>query len=193
MAATKWAWEQAAELSHIELLVLLAYADYADDEGRAWPRNKTVATKVNLDARSVRRVVAKLEEKARLHRLVNAFAGGCEQIPEGRRPNVVQLHLGGHTSPPTEDSRVRGGGTSPSGVGGPSGPPELSLELPKELTTPSVHQRPAAPDEARRDDEKAVDEPTAGIDIARQISQAHGHVNAPRNWKGLVAACESAL
>ena len=43
-----------------DLLVLLAIADYADEDFRAWPSQKTLARKARMDERNVRRVLQRL-------------------------------------------------------------------------------------------------------------------------------------
>jgi len=44
------------------LLVLLALADFADDDGKCWPNNETLAAKARLSKRQVNRVLAILNE-----------------------------------------------------------------------------------------------------------------------------------
>lgn len=46
-----------------ELLVLLALADFANDEGVAWPSMETIASRARMEVRSTRRVIRRLEEK----------------------------------------------------------------------------------------------------------------------------------
>jgi hypothetical protein len=52
-------WEHAP-VSEGTLLVLLALADYAGDDGTAYPSNATLARKARLDERHVRRVIQRL-------------------------------------------------------------------------------------------------------------------------------------
>lgn len=56
--ALNWAWEQKLEPS--TKLVLLALADIADDDGKAWPSVATLSTKVHASQRNVRRILQKL-------------------------------------------------------------------------------------------------------------------------------------
>jgi hypothetical protein len=53
-----WAWQQA--LKPVPKLVLMALADAADDEGICWPSVATLASKVGVSTRTVRRVMQEL-------------------------------------------------------------------------------------------------------------------------------------
>lgn len=55
-------------LNHTDKIVLLALADNANDEGSCYPSIATVAAKCGLDARSVFRVMGRLEEAGHLSR-----------------------------------------------------------------------------------------------------------------------------
>src|SRR5688572_11776527 len=48
-------WE-LQELKGGRLLIMLAIADHANEEGEAWPSQKSLASKARLDPRQVRRV-----------------------------------------------------------------------------------------------------------------------------------------
>lgn len=55
-----WVWDHS-DASGSELLLLLAIADQANDDGRdAWPSIKTLAQRTRLDERTVRRVLKRL-------------------------------------------------------------------------------------------------------------------------------------
>jgi len=61
-----------AEIGGTELLVLLALADFANDEGICWPSLKTVSRKARISERQTGRVIASLKKKGYLsiqHRL----------------------------------------------------------------------------------------------------------------------------
>jgi hypothetical protein len=53
-------WDNGPE-DQGELLVLLALADYADDNGYCWPAMPSVAAKARMSERNARRIVRKLE------------------------------------------------------------------------------------------------------------------------------------
>jgi len=58
IAAMNWAWHQ--DLKPVPKLVLMALADAADDQGICWPSVATIATKVGISTRTVRRVMQAL-------------------------------------------------------------------------------------------------------------------------------------
>jgi hypothetical protein len=69
-----WVWEHAP-VGGSELLVLLAIADCAADDGtRAWPSVATLARKCRVDSRTVQRIIRRLAEAG--HLLVEATVGG---------------------------------------------------------------------------------------------------------------------
>ena len=53
-----WAWHQ--DLKPVPKLVLMALADAADDQGICWPSVATIANKVGVSTRTVRRVMQAL-------------------------------------------------------------------------------------------------------------------------------------
>lgn len=55
-----WAFKQ--NLNPTQKIVLLALADYADDEARCWPAMRTLAEKSSLSERAVRNAIRSLEE-----------------------------------------------------------------------------------------------------------------------------------
>lgn len=57
--ATFWAWRQHAVKGN-DKLVLLCYADYADDAGYAWPGKGTVSIKCGVSKPTVKRCVSRL-------------------------------------------------------------------------------------------------------------------------------------
>src|SRR5690242_254595 len=68
-----WVWDHST-VGGNDRLVLLAIADCAADDGtNAWPSMTTLARKVRLDERTVRRIVRKLAEGG--HLLVQVAAG----------------------------------------------------------------------------------------------------------------------
>ena len=115
-------WEDARIQSQPELLVLLALADHARDDGVCWPSIRTIAAKARVEERSAQRILRRLIEKG-LVELVTK--GGC--IEGHNVPNRYRVTGGDPPSPhgPTEGHP---GVTSGQGVGGdrrsPRGDPE---------------------------------------------------------------------
>ena len=61
----------------VELLVMLAIADRADDEGAAYPSLQTLATKIRMSPRNTRYLISKLEKSGELEIERNAGPHGC--------------------------------------------------------------------------------------------------------------------
>lgn len=59
-------WEQSDQ-SGSSLLLLLALADHADDDGYCWPTTKHLAKKIRMSVRTVIRMVGALEQEGELH------------------------------------------------------------------------------------------------------------------------------
>lgn len=93
-------WDNSRqEGSH--LLLMLALADYADDQGRSFPAVSTLAKKVRLGDRQVRYILRKLEEDGEIKTLTGIGYNGT---------NVYQLTVGMQSS-------AGGGMQSSAGVG----------------------------------------------------------------------------
>ena len=58
---SKWGW--GIQLNPIQKLVLMALADYADDNGYCWPSNKSIAKRCCISSRTVQRRIRELVEK----------------------------------------------------------------------------------------------------------------------------------
>jgi hypothetical protein len=58
-------WEGGPE-THAELLVLLALADFSDDQGMCWPSMPTLARKARMSERNARRIIRKLQDSGHL-------------------------------------------------------------------------------------------------------------------------------
>jgi hypothetical protein len=67
-------WEDTRIESQAELLVLLALADHARDDGLCWPSMRSIAGKARIEERSAQRIIRRLIEKG-LTELV--LQGGC--------------------------------------------------------------------------------------------------------------------
>ena len=58
-----------------ELLVMLALADFANDEGESWPSIPVLAQKARLTDRQARRVLSKLEQAGEIRCVKDTFYG----------------------------------------------------------------------------------------------------------------------
>ncbi|HXM29646.1 MAG TPA: helix-turn-helix domain-containing protein [Chthoniobacterales bacterium] len=112
-------WEDTRIGSQAELLVLLALADHARDDGLCWPSMRSIAGKARIEERSAQRIIRRLIEK-RFVELVSK--GGC--IDGQNTPNRYRVIGGDRLSSrgPTESHSgvtvgqgVRGDRESPRG------------------------------------------------------------------------------
>src|SRR5260221_1814 len=105
-------WEDTRIGSQAELLVLLALADHARDDGLCWPSMRSIAAKARIEERSAQRIIRRLIEKGFVE-LVSK--GGC--IDGQNTPNRCRVIGGDRTSPhgPTE---IHSGVTVGQGVRG---------------------------------------------------------------------------
>lgn len=114
--ASSWVWRYA-QAGGTALIVLLAIADHADDDGFAFPSIATLARKARLDERTVQRIIRRLVDLGALQ-IVEATTGG-------RRSNTYRLVMTISTEistpvadrhpgelPPVAQSRRGRGGTS---------------------------------------------------------------------------------
>jgi hypothetical protein len=115
-------WEDDRIQSQAELLVLLALADHARDDGLCWPSIRTIAAKARIEERSAQRILRRLIEKG-LVELVSK--GGC--IDGQNVPNRYKVK-GGDFRSPHGLTESHPGATGGQGVGGdrqsPRGDPE---------------------------------------------------------------------
>jgi hypothetical protein len=87
-------WDDARIQSQAELLVLLALADHARDDGLCWPSIRTIAAKARIEERSAQRILRRLIEKG----LVELMSkGGC--IEGQNVPNRYRVKGGDFGSP----------------------------------------------------------------------------------------------
>jgi helix-turn-helix protein len=112
-------WEDTRIESQAELLVLLALADHARDDGLCWPSMRSIAGKARIEERSAQRIIRRLIEKG-LVELVSQ--GGCiEGCNTPNRYRVIgseprQIHGVTEGRPGASVSRgVRGDPVSPRG------------------------------------------------------------------------------
>jgi helix-turn-helix protein len=96
--AMVWAWEQ--EVGATEVLVLLALADHADDDGVCWPGQKGLARKTKLTRTSIQQVIGRLKDKGMLEVIARRDSVGRPlaniyqlSVPRGGKANVVGVGI----------------------------------------------------------------------------------------------------
>lgn len=72
-------WQHAPQKGS-KLLLLLAIADFADDQGRAYPSVTTLAKKTRLSVRNIQYMLSALE-----------IEGALEIRPQQNRPNLYTV------------------------------------------------------------------------------------------------------
>jgi hypothetical protein len=72
-------WDDARTQAHSELLVLLALADWANDEGHCWPTISALATKARLSERAVQQILGRLAATGRIRRIQGGGRGRANQ------------------------------------------------------------------------------------------------------------------
>jgi hypothetical protein len=117
-------WDDVRTQSHSELLVLLALADWANDEGYCWPTIPTLATKARLSERAVQQILGRLTATGRISRIPGGGRG---------RANQYQVAAAKNTEPETVnaiDRKENAESPSPNEVR-PSGPERVNLAAKK--------------------------------------------------------------
>ena len=87
-----------------ELLVLLALADFADDDGYCWPAMQTIADRARMTDRGVRKIVRRLEESGWLSVRKGGGRGGSNGYHIARHPPVNPEPETGNTVPPEPET-----------------------------------------------------------------------------------------
>ena len=82
-------WECASLRDQAQLLVMLALADFSNDQGECFPAVATLAEKARVSERHVQKVVAHLQQ----HGLVKVEKGAGKGRIEGQRSNLYRINL----------------------------------------------------------------------------------------------------
>lgn len=127
--ALNWAWEQ--NLAPTTKLILLAFADHADDSGVCWPGRKGVAAKCGVSTRTVERQVKTLEQHGLIWREPRFRSDGSQ------RTSLYHLTLGGVSESP--DLRA---GVAPASAS--ASPLEPSVEPSEESSREPLRDREVA-------------------------------------------------
>jgi len=68
-------WDDLRTQAHSELLVLLALADWANDDGYCWPTISALANKARLSERAVQQILGRLTATGRIRRIQGGGRG----------------------------------------------------------------------------------------------------------------------
>src|ERR1700736_105152 len=68
-------WDDLRTQAHSELLILLALADWANDDGYRWPTISALATKARLSERAVQQILGRLTATSRIRRIQGGGRG----------------------------------------------------------------------------------------------------------------------
>lgn len=68
-------WDDLRTQAHSELLVLLALADWANDDGYCWPTISALAAKARLSERAVQQILGRLTTTGRIRRIQGGGRG----------------------------------------------------------------------------------------------------------------------
>jgi hypothetical protein len=164
-----------------ELLLLLALADNAnDDGGECWPSHRTLAKKCRCSVRHVKRLLATLAERDLI--TIGVQQGGHDRTPDALRPNSYTLNFASMT----EDGQTPGDTETPGDVDDRrtwgSEPGDTAMSTPGD--TQMSPERPERP------------EPSADERIKRGIASAarrtgQSRARLTRTWqKKLEGWCE---
>ncbi|HZK06447.1 MAG TPA: helix-turn-helix domain-containing protein, partial [Actinomycetaceae bacterium] len=105
LKAMLWVFDDLADLSQAETLVMLALADFADEDGTCWPSQATLARRARVGVRTLRTHVKRLEELGLLGRARRGGGG------RGRQSDVYVLRVGARLP-------AQGGAEAGAGPGG---------------------------------------------------------------------------
>lgn len=152
-----------------QLLVLLALADFADDDGWCYPSVDTLAAKSRMAGRSVQRAIRAMQEAGFLAVEANAGPGGANRY----RVVVTALqavkggdNLSPHDGAEWGDTGVTGGVTSATG-GGDTG---VTLTVIEPSEEPSVEREGASAGASARGEAAQASDQGEGPASAQQAS-----------------------
>jgi hypothetical protein len=125
-------WERSQHKGS-ELLLMLAIADNANDQGLAYPSAKTLAKKTRLSNRQVQRLIRVVTRSRELEVSVGTGPRGCHEY---------RMHLGGDKMSSDEIIRgdIQGTKRGDRGV-----PPQLTTKPPIALTREQLKQSGLTP------------------------------------------------
>lgn len=169
LEARNWA-RRIGGLSIAAKAVLMALADHADAEGKAWPKLKTLAEITSMTERHVRRQIGVLEERGLLAREDRFRRDGAQTS------NMYRLAV---ERPATEREPAKK-------VEPPKGPPPKAPTVRGRRTTKAAQGTPSEPSSADKEDDAdpAVQDARAAFnqvfDAWKAVSPAR--LSRPRAW-----------
>ena len=95
-------WDNGPE-DKAELVVMLALADFADDEGKCWPSGDAIGKKARMSERNARRILRKLEVDGYLKTIEGGGRHGCSQY----RINPDKMSPGQNVPPGQNEQETR--------------------------------------------------------------------------------------
>lgn len=95
-------WDNGPE-DKAELVVMLALADFADDEGKCWPSVDAIGKKARMSERNARRILRKLEVDGYLKTIEGGGRHGCSQY----RINPDKMSPGQNVPPGQNEQETR--------------------------------------------------------------------------------------
>lgn len=168
-------WEKSAHAG-TELLMMLAIADFSDDDGKAYPSIKTLAQKCRMRPRNCQYILKNLEQSGELSIFLNK---GTQRGTNLYRVNLLNLGVqwvAGVQSIAGVQQSARGGAI------------QCAIPMQPIAPKPSVnHQEPSSSREAKKPHRsKSVDSVPEGFDefwIA--YDKKVGRANSIRAWKSI--------
>jgi helix-turn-helix protein len=99
-------WDDLRTQAHSELLVLLALADWANDDGYCWPAISALASKARLSERAVQQILGRLTTTSRIRRIQGGGRGRANRYQvvtarNGAPETVNAIHRKENTEPET--------------------------------------------------------------------------------------------
>lgn len=141
-------WEHSRQ-SGGSLLMLLALADFADDDGRCWPAVKTLAEKARMSERNARYVLRALEQAGEIATVVGGGRHGTSGYVVTAGANIAGAIPAGGQSLPGGKMLQKGGNPLPK-RGQPIAPEpsRTIIEPPVQIATPPAPPTVDAPIDA---------------------------------------------
>ena len=211
--ATKAVWENTKQTGYGKLL-MLAIAEFADANGRCWPSIETLAERVDVKPRSVKRLIAQAEEDGELSVDRNSGRGNTNEytIPyvlKGDTAGTINDSIKGDTPAQKGDTPVTQNHQEPSNnhQEPPKAPAkekrqkkEIEFDIPEKLNTPEfIKVFTQDWPEARQEQRKKLTQRAVNLqlkELARyspQIAAAMVKQSIMNQWTGIYPLKDGSL